>query len=165
MKMQNDELLRVQEELETVRARYFDLYNLAPVGYLVVSSEGLIAEINLTAASLLGLPRAALIKQPITRFIHRDDQDIYYHHRRQLYLLTRPHACELRMMKSDGTSFWTLLTATAVEEDSTASREASWDTRVSRVVLSDISDPKRLEEENLALEAKLKRALEAAHSD
>ncbi len=34
LEVQNEELRRLQEVLETERARYFDLYDLAPVGHL-----------------------------------------------------------------------------------------------------------------------------------
>jgi len=56
LEMQNRELHRTQGELEAARARYFDLYDLAPVGYLTVSKNGLILEANFTAATLLGVP-------------------------------------------------------------------------------------------------------------
>src|SRR5665811_880099 len=79
LEMQNDELRRVQLELEASRARYFDLYDLAPVGYVTVSDAGVIPEANLTAATLLGVPRSALVKRPISRFIVKSQQDIYYH--------------------------------------------------------------------------------------
>jgi PAS domain S-box-containing protein len=69
LEMQNEELSRAQEELEASRARYFDLYDLAPVGYFTLSEEGLILEANLTAAKLLGVPRGALVKQPFSSFI------------------------------------------------------------------------------------------------
>jgi len=61
--MQNEEMRRAQEALEASRARYFDLYDLAPVGYFTLSPQGLILEANLTAATLLGSPRGALVKQ------------------------------------------------------------------------------------------------------
>src|ERR1035437_1659818 len=60
LEMQNDELRRTQLQLDAARAHYFDLYDLAPVGYCTVSEQGLILEANLTAASLLGMPRSAL---------------------------------------------------------------------------------------------------------
>lgn len=82
LEMQNDELRRVQLELEASRARYFDLYDLAPVGYITVSDAGVILEANLTAATLLGVPRSALVKRPISRFIVKSQQDIYYQYRK-----------------------------------------------------------------------------------
>ena len=69
LEMQNEELRRAQEELEASRARYFDLYDLAPVGYFTVSEQGTILEANLTAATLLGIERGTLLAQPLTRFV------------------------------------------------------------------------------------------------
>src|SRR5512133_3804558 len=138
LEMQNDELRRTQAELDATRERYFDLCNLAPVGYLTISEQGLILEANLTAACLLGLDRGALVKKPISRFICKDDQDRYYLNRKQLFKTGEPQACELRMVKKDGTVFWANLMATAARaEDGTF---------VGRVVLSDISERKQAEE-------------------
>ncbi len=50
LEMQNEELQRSQTELENARARYFNLYDLAPIGYVTLSEKGLILEANLTAA-------------------------------------------------------------------------------------------------------------------
>jgi PAS domain S-box-containing protein len=145
--MQNDELSRAQAELNATRERYFDLYNLAPVGYFIVSHEGRILETNLAGVNLLGVPRAALVKQPITRFIFREDQDVYYLHRRQLLATGEAHSCELRMVKADGTAFWVRLTATTQ-----APSEASGAPE-SRVVLSDISEQKRIVQDKAKLDS------------
>jgi PAS domain-containing protein len=77
LEMQNEELHRALEELEASRTRYFNLYDLAPVGYLTLSQKGMILEANLTAAQMIGLERNRLAGQPMSRFIFRDDQDIY----------------------------------------------------------------------------------------
>jgi PAS domain-containing protein len=55
LEMQNEELRRAQEDLAASRGRYFDLYDLAPVGYITVSEAGIVLEANLTAATLFGM--------------------------------------------------------------------------------------------------------------
>ena len=94
-----------QEELTTARARYFGLYDLAQVGYCIISEEGLILETNLTAASLLGVARGALVKQLISSFILRKNQNIYYLCLKQLLKPGTPQTCEMRMVKNKGTAF------------------------------------------------------------
>ncbi len=59
LELQNEELRRTQEALAVSQARYFDLYDLAPVGYVTLGEAGLIQEANLAAATLPGTPRAA----------------------------------------------------------------------------------------------------------
>jgi PAS domain S-box-containing protein len=139
LRMQNDELSRARAELNAARAHYFDLYNLAPVGYFIVSQEGRILETNLAGANLLKLARAELVKQPITRFIKKEDQDIYYLHRKELLATGLAHTCELRMVKADGTVFGVRLSAapgTPPEGSEPDSTPMSW------IVLSEMSGQK-----------------------
>jgi diguanylate cyclase (GGDEF)-like protein/PAS domain S-box-containing protein len=131
LELQNEELRRTQTELDAARERYFDLYDLAPVGYCTLSAEGRFLEANLTAATLLGVVRGALVKQPISRFILKADQDSYYLHQKQLFESGEPQSLELRMRKKDGTPFWANLEATVVQDANGAP--------VCRVILSDIS--------------------------
>ncbi len=135
LEMQNEELRRVQEELEASRERYFDLYDMAPVGYFTFSEPGLIQEANLTAAALLGVTRDALVKQPLTRFILREDQDIYYRHRRELFETGLPQVCEMRMLRASADPFWVRLEATIVGDPDGETR--------GRAVMSDITEAKR----------------------
>ncbi len=65
LEMQNEELRTPQEALEASRARYFDLYDLAPVGYLTLGETGLILDTNLTAATLLATIRKGLTHRPL----------------------------------------------------------------------------------------------------
>ncbi len=135
LEMQNEELRRAQEELNISRARYFDLYDLVPVGYCTLSEKGLILEANRAAATLLGVSCGALVKQLISRFILQEDQEIYYLHRRQLFQTGKPQSFELRMVKNDETAFWAYLEMTAALDADGAP--------VCRAVLNDITERKQ----------------------
>jgi PAS domain S-box-containing protein len=138
LEMQNEELRRTQAELDASQARYFDLYDLAPVGYFTVSDQGLILEANLTAATLLGVARGALAKQPLSIFVLPEDQDIYYQHRKQLFETGAPQVCEVRMVRKDTAVFDARLEATAAQDADGR--------RVCRAMMSDISERKQAEE-------------------
>ncbi|MBK8116236.1 MAG: PAS domain S-box protein [Candidatus Accumulibacter sp.] len=138
LEMQNEELRRVQGELEAARVRYFDLYELAPVGYCTLSDKGLILEANLTAATLLGVARAALFKQPFSAFVLDEDQNSYYQYRKQLFDTDERQTCELRMVKRDGTTFWAHLEGIVASDP--------WETAVCRIVISDNPDRQRAED-------------------
>ncbi len=71
LEIQNEELKEKQLGLEVSRVRYFDLYNLAPVGYLTISEGGLILDANIKAASLFDTCRSDLINNTITVFIEK----------------------------------------------------------------------------------------------
>ena len=113
LEMQNEELRRTQQQLEASRERYFDLYDLAPVGYFTLNEQGLILEANLTAAKLFGVARGVLIKQPLSRFILPEDQDIHYRHRKALLEMGTPQSWALRVLKKDAVPFWVRVDATA----------------------------------------------------
>jgi len=138
LEMQNETLREANGELESTRARYFDLYEQAPVSYCTLSETGLILEANLTAAILLGVPRDALIRHPLAQFIHQNDQDLYALHRQQHLDTGGVSGCELRMVKYDNTVFWAHLAAAAAQQNGSASEY--------RVLISDISKCKRTEE-------------------
>ncbi|MCX5975406.1 MAG: PAS domain S-box protein [Coprothermobacterota bacterium] len=138
LEMQNEELRQTQEELDASRARYFDLYDLAPVGYCTISEKGLILEANMAAAKLLGVARGALVKQLISRFILKEDQDIYYLHRKQLFETSEPQVCQFRMLRANADLFWAYLEATAALDADGAP--------VCRIALYDITERKQGED-------------------
>ena len=137
LETQNENLRLAQEELEASRIRYSDLYDFAPVGYVLLNETGMILNANLTSATLLGVPRGALIKIQMARFILRDDQNIYYQHSNQLIETEIPQTFELRMIKKDETVFWARLQA-SLSHDSSGPP-------VLRIVLSDITEQKQVE--------------------
>jgi PAS domain S-box-containing protein len=137
--MQNEALHQTQEELESSWVRYYNLYDLAPMGYLTLSENGLILEANLTASSLLGVARSALVKKSLASFIFREDQDIYYLHCQQLFKTGAPQVCELRLVKKDGSLCWARL-------ESTMAQDSESGDVLYYTVISDITEREQVEE-------------------
>jgi len=137
LEMQNEELRRTQLDLDTSRARYFDLYELAPVGYLTLNQDGVILEANLRASTLLGVPRAALVRQRLTDFVEASHQDLYYLHSKRAVDADGPCVCELLMKRPSGELFWVRLAETVVRADPGG-------TLTRNVTLSDLSQERAL---------------------
>lgn len=140
LERQNEALRRTQAELARARARYFDLYDQAPVGYCTVSTTEHILEANLTVAALLGLACSDMVGQPIQKFILAQDQCIYCLHHHKLSASGQPQSCELRLLRADGSHFWAHL-------------KASFDSgpdgiAVQRLVLGDV-DARRLAQDRI----------------
>ena len=140
LELQNEELRHAQAALEASQARYFDLYDLAPVGYLTLNDAGQIQQANLAAANLLEIPRRQLIGQPLSGFIWPEDQDILYHVRRKLWSTGERQDVELRLRlrRADGVTCWVHL-QTSLAPEGSAAADARW-----RVILTDITARHRI---------------------
>jgi PAS domain S-box-containing protein len=139
LKMQNDELRGIQAELEKARDRYLHLYDFAPTAYFTVDEKGAVTEANLTAATLLDRPRKALVGRMFSRFIHRDDQDIWYLHRKRRLETGNFQSLQIRLVKSDGGVFYVNLECMPAEE--------SWsEAKVIRIAATDVTGLKRAEQ-------------------
>lgn len=149
LEMQNEEIKRINLDLDKANARYFDLYDSAPEGYLVVSQEGLILESNHTASNMLGRPSINSGNENLTQYIHKEDQDIFYINRKKLFKTSMPIECELRMIKNDGSILWVRIKSVVAETK---------DGLVARLILSDISERKTLD---LKLQDSLQDLLES----
>jgi PAS domain S-box-containing protein len=101
LEMQNESLLSTQEELETSREQYRELYDSAPVAYLSLDREARVVRANNAASTLLGIPRARLLGKPLAAFIH----DAHLQRLRAHLTEARSHAavsCELQLRCENG---------------------------------------------------------------
>ena len=154
LEMQNEDLRQFRLDLDASRDRYFDFYDMAPVGYCTVNDKGTVIEANLTTATLLGVPRDMLIKQTFSQFIEPADQDIFYRMRKRLIQNQAVQTCELRLRKNESEPFWVSLMASAVP---TADQGA-----VMRIVLNQIDERKRISDALNASEARLRLMFDRA---
>lgn len=143
LESQNEELRRAQTELEASRNRYSDLYDFAPVGYFTLSRSGLITEVNLKGADLLGVDREFLLKKPFYCYVFKRDRPLFHAHRRSLFRRGNRAVCEIRLQTDAGVPFHAQMESILIED---ASRGA-----VCRTVISDITLRKQAEEERAQL--------------
>jgi chemotaxis family two-component system sensor kinase Cph1 len=132
LKVQNEELRRVQGALEESRDRYVELYDFAPAGYLTLSEHGVVLEANLTSAAMLGMERKNLIGIPFSRLVVPEDADPWHLFHSRLRRQGGRHGCSLRLRRPDGTFLHLQLSC---------QREPSGDSMSSvRVVVVDLGD-------------------------
>ena len=80
------------------------MYDFAPVGYFTFDKNGLIIEVNLTAANKLGVERSFLIKKPFSLFISMGSKDVFYLHLRHVFRTGARQTCELKLVDKKGIS-------------------------------------------------------------
>jgi PAS domain S-box-containing protein len=138
LEMQNEELRRAHLALETSRAYYYELYDFAPIGYLTLNAEGLIVEINFTAAKLFGEERKDLINRLFFQFISDDYKDLWYRHFQLAKQDTVTYGCELPTRRDNGAILYIHLDCLYKRSDDGSS--------LLRVTLTDVSERRRAEE-------------------
>jgi two-component system, cell cycle sensor histidine kinase and response regulator CckA len=129
---QNDELRAAERELELSHARYRDLFDLAPAGYISLDAAGIIGRANRAAGLLLGIEPARLLQRSLAELTDGADLRALRAH---LRAAARQHdVCEVSMHHSDGRVVQVLL-------ESRPARDGGCFT-----VLNDISERRRAEQ-------------------
>ncbi len=149
LEMQNDELRKAQIELMQSRDRYYELYDLAPVGYLTLDPTGKILEANLAATALLGVERGQLLGQRLSRFMTARGGDEFHHYRREVFSSSTAQACDLQIEGDAGRSFPAHIEAISVSDS--AGRRTHC-----RCVVVDIAELRQKESELLESEQKFR---------
>jgi len=120
LELQNAELHRTWEGLKLSPNKYDKLYNLSPVGYFTFDAQGLIREVNLAGAQLLGIEMRLLVNKPFFSFIaDADDRDIFSNHLESALQGQGMQKCEIRLTRNDGTVTSWQLQSVAVETNET----------------------------------------------
>ena len=143
LEMQNEALLQAETELQESRDRYVDLYDFAPVGYLTLTSEALIAEENLTGAALLGVERKDLPLHHFEHFVADNSSDRWYLLLKSAFQSDERQNCELLLKHSNGQSFHAYLDCLRIETDHGG--------HSLRIAFTNISERKQTEEHSALL--------------
>jgi PAS domain S-box-containing protein len=114
LQMQNSELIDRQAELESLKLKYFNLYDIAPAGFFTLNEENLIIDTNLAGPELLGVPRKKILNQKFTSFINTNAQDLFYKYKKNTLASGKPQSCELKMKNTNGSDIPVFMISIAV---------------------------------------------------
>jgi len=149
LEMQNEDLRSTHLELEESRSKYFSLFDLAPVGYFTLDEKGLIQEVNLTGAELLGVDRRSLIKRKFSHFITRDSQDVFYLHYKEALRTKKKQTCELRLRRKDGSEFYVELLSISCQDPEGSFCDL-------RIAVTDMTEREKAKQKMLEYQSQLK---------
>jgi PAS domain S-box-containing protein len=138
LEIQNEELRRIQLDLQASRDRFADLYDFAPIGYLSLDTEGIVVEANLKAAAMLGVNRSKLIGTRLAMYCDLDSRTALRSYLDAILADGKPQSCELNF-KSES-KFYAYLEGRRVASDDGGGPRCL-------VVISDITEQKQAEEE------------------
>jgi len=167
LEMQNEELRRVQNDLEISLLRYADLYDFAPVGYLTLNKHGEIVDLNLTAARLLGIERGLLINSHFQYFVFQPDKKEFLSHLDAIFDKRKRQIAEVRLSPKGGEQFCARLESIYLEGEEGAGLCMTNMSDVtlhkkSEQVLENVHDELARANERLTLEIEERRRAEEA---
>ncbi|KPA17027.1 PAS/PAC sensor signal transduction histidine kinase [Candidatus Magnetomorum sp. HK-1] len=174
LEIQNQELRRLQVELESSRNKYQNLYDFAPVGYITVNDKGIILEANLYISSLLGIDRSSLIGASFSAFIARDSQYSHYLNIKKFLDTNISKMFELKVKKKDKTEFYAKLECFLVENgdrdeeddgDGDEDKDENENYNQIHIVITDIDKRKKAEEALKSANEKLEHRIEERTSE
>jgi len=134
---------KTEEALAESEKRYVDLYEFAPISYLTINSNALVATINVTGSLLLGAERSEILERPFSDFVTSGDVEQYRRLFGQVIHHGERQTCDLALRRSDGTFFHAQLDCVRINE-------ADLSPGV-RVTIVDISQRKQAEAEREVL--------------
>lgn len=117
LEMQLEQLHQAKEELELSRNKYAELYDLAPVGYFTFDSQGLICELNLAGAQMLGVERQLLTHRPFVSYVAEGGKSIFSRHLEGVVEKKGMMSCEIELVRHDGMTICGHLQSSAVTSD------------------------------------------------
>ena len=97
LELQNSELRSVREKIDFANEKFINLYDFAPSGYFTVDNFGIIWELNLSGAKLLGQERFLLDRRNFTYFIATDSQHVFNDFLIKSFETKTKQVCEVEM--------------------------------------------------------------------
>jgi PAS domain S-box-containing protein len=113
----NEELRESKNEADALLAKYLDVYDFAPIGYFTLNADGIILQVNLTGARLLGVERSCLTGRKFRSHVSDKYYPTFDEFLRKTYEGETIESCELMLSRKEGApSFFVQLEARLSED-------------------------------------------------
>jgi len=135
LEMQNSELSRARNEAELALEKFSDLYDFSPVGYFTLDRDGVIREVNLTGADLLGVERSRLNGRRFGQFVAQEARPFFSAFLGKVFASRDKEAFQTSLLKDGNSALFVQMEAVAAESGGEC-----------RVAVIDITERRRAEE-------------------
>ncbi|MBI9038332.1 MAG: PAS domain S-box protein [Bacteroidales bacterium] len=109
LEMQNEELVVAKEKAELAEEKYTELYDFAPTGYLSLSKDSEIKELNFVASQMLGKDRSQLINKRFGLFISSDTKTIFNMFFSKVFSSKLKQSCEVTLSSEEKLPIYVIL--------------------------------------------------------
>jgi signal transduction histidine kinase len=100
----NAELARKKAEM--AEKKYTELYDFAPSGFLTLSDEGDITDLNFVAAKMLGKNRRQAINSRLAFFISEENREDFYHFFQNVFSSKEISNCEVVLISAQKKAYY-----------------------------------------------------------
>jgi len=120
LEMQNEELRQAQQDLIESKNRFEELYDFAPIGYLLLRRDGKMENLNLTAAGMLGTERKNLLNSKIQFFIDPPYLKKFNEYLKNVFENVTASDLEMACISKTGNRFFTYLKSIVMNDGASA---------------------------------------------
>jgi len=110
LELQNEELVQTRSTAQNLAEKYIELYDFAPIGYLTITKEGAIMELNLCASEMLGKERSQINESQFAFFVTDGTKPIFSHFFSRVFNSKTKETCEIAINSGYKSPFYAQLT-------------------------------------------------------
>jgi len=148
LEIQNENMARLQIELANSRNKYYRLFENSPTGFLTLDMQGVVRELNKSAATIIEKQKKNLQAKPFTLFVDQTDHSNFFSNLRTAKQKGKKAKNEILMKNNKTVIFESLF----VEEESEVFYLVS---------ITDISEKKEIERKMIQARAVAEEATKA----
>ena len=149
---ENDELIKVQNELKRTYENFLDLFDNAPIGYITLDKSGSIKSANKFTYQIFKLNKYDLLGKSFSIFVSKEDFNTYFETLKKSSVPDKAQNCRIRLHNHLGEHIYAHLTISSILEEDLSIKE-------SKIAIVDITLQKDAEEKSFSIQRNFEEEL------